>query len=45
MHDNMLSGTLPTTIGSLVALEELRIQRNSFAGQLPTEMGNMISLK
>lgn len=40
----LLTGTLPTSVGNLVALQDLRLYGNALSGNLPTELGNCASL-
>ena len=44
MSDNLLSGTLSTTIGNLLRLEDLFLDSNFISGTLPTEVGRLQSL-
>mmetsp|Transcript_21885 Transcript_21885/g.32336 ORF Transcript_21885/g.32336 Transcript_21885/m.32336 type:complete len:682 (-) Transcript_21885:28-2073(-) len=39
VYGNDLSGTIPTTIGQMVALNKLWLEDNEFTGSLPTEIG------
>ena len=36
-----LSGTIPAFLGTLVKLEELKLEHNSLTGTIPPELGNM----
>ncbi len=40
-----LTGTIPPILGSLDALEHLRLDENSLAGELPAELGNLRDLR
>lgn len=39
VHDNMLTDTVPTEIGSLVGLRSLLAHQNGIGGSMPTEIG------
>lgn len=45
LSSNSIIGIIPTAIGNLVNLEELRIDRNDFAGMLPTSIGRLQRLR
>jgi hypothetical protein len=38
VHQNSLTGTLPTEVGLLVALTDLNVQANEMDGDIPTEI-------
>ncbi|KAK2633245.1 hypothetical protein EUGRSUZ_L00201, partial [Eucalyptus grandis] len=42
---NHISGTLPSGIGNLINLEDLRMQGNNILGNIPFEIGNLNKLK
>ncbi|KAF5933566.1 hypothetical protein HYC85_029737 [Camellia sinensis] len=44
MDDNILSGPIPSSIGHLTNLTNLRLSSNRFNGSIPLEMGNLIQL-
>ena len=44
LHDNQLSGSIPTQLGSLSKVTVLYLDRNQLTGSIPTELGNMSSL-
>ena len=44
MFDNNLGGTIPTTIGNLVALTSLELSGNNLTGSIPAELGNLANL-
>ncbi|CAL4971353.1 unnamed protein product [Urochloa decumbens] len=41
---NILTGSIPDSIGQLKKLEELRLDRNSMSGELPSSLGNCTNL-
>jgi hypothetical protein len=41
---NAFTGDLPSEIGRLLNLEELKATDNQFGGNIPTEFGNLASL-
>ncbi len=44
-HENELTGTLPTELGLLTALEyEFRIVTNKFTGPIPSEIASLTNL-
>ena len=45
LHNNGLSGPLPTEIGNLTNLEYLDLSHSGFSGPLPTEIGNLTNLE
>ena len=45
LHDNHLSGTLHTYLGTLSKLEDLTLAQNDFEGEIPTELYNIKTLK
>ena len=45
LHGNGLSGTLPESIGDLIALTKLTLNNNQLRGQLPDEIGRLSCLK
>ncbi|CAN0194257.1 unnamed protein product [Ectocarpus sp. 12 AP-2014] len=40
----MLTGSIPTSLGSLVKLELLKLQSNQLVGVIPTELANLSAL-
>lgn len=44
LHDNLLTGTVPTEHGNLVRLEEMLMASNLFTGTLPSEIGKLTRL-
>ena len=44
LRNNNLSGSLPTALGNLEALQVLSLDRNSIGGSLPTQLGNLSNL-
>jgi len=45
VRDQSLTGTLPTELGTLTALQNLRLDGNAFTGGIPTEMGLLIAME
>jgi len=45
VFDSHVNGTIPTTIGHLTKLQNLRIARTHLEGELPTEIGLLSSLE
>lgn len=45
MGDNQLQDTLPTELGNMLQLEQLRLQNNQLRGQVPTELGALENLR
>ena len=45
LSNNNLSGPLPAEIGSLSALEQLKLELNPITGTLPPELGNLSQLR
>ncbi|TVU43436.1 hypothetical protein EJB05_09909, partial [Eragrostis curvula] len=43
--NNRLEGTIPESIGRLVALRVLNLSHNAFTGEIPTELGSMTNLE
>jgi hypothetical protein len=44
IYDNAFSGTLPTEIGNMVALTEVRAQRNQLQGTIPNTLYTITTL-
>jgi len=44
LSENSIGGSLPTEIGQLQLLEQLRVQGNFLEGNIPSEIGNMAEL-
>ena len=42
---NSHSGTVPTEIGKLIQLKQLRLERNALTGTMPSEIGELVSLE
>lgn len=40
LFNNSLTGSIPTSIGRQLELQELHLEFNKFHGQIPTELGN-----
>ena len=45
LRNNGLSGSLPSSLGNLEALQVLSLDRNSIGGSLPSQLGNLSNLK
>ena len=45
LDDNEFSGELPTSIGAMVSLTDLRLNGNRFYSSIPSEIGNLQSLE
>ncbi|KAL3729744.1 hypothetical protein ACJRO7_026824 [Eucalyptus globulus] len=45
LSDNHISGSLPSGIGNLIYLENLRMASNNISGNIPSEIGNLNKLK
>ena len=44
LRNNGLSGSLPSQLGKMEALQVLSLDRNSISGNLPTQLGNLSNL-
>ena len=44
LNSNRLSGSIPTELGNLTGLEDLRLHNNKLSGTIPTELGQLSSL-
>jgi Leucine-rich repeat (LRR) protein len=44
MESNNLAGSIPAELGSLPALNDLRLNSNNLTGSIPAELGNLSSL-
>ena len=44
LHNNQLSGKIPTELEDLTALTELRLHNNQFIGAIPAELGTLTDL-
>ena len=42
---NALSGSIPSSLGSLTNLEEMRLDGNALSGSIPAELGNLTNLR
>jgi hypothetical protein len=45
LHSNALTGSLPSELGLLTALTDLRLGENHLMGSLPTQLGGLSSLE
>ena len=45
LRSNQLSGSIPTTFGSLTSLQYLYLDSNQLSGSIPTTLGNLASLQ
>ena len=45
LDDNQLSGALPTQLGNLANLQQLRLTNNQLTGTIPAELRNLTNLK
>ena len=45
LHNNSLTGEIPTELGSLSSLEHLSLRNNSLSGEIPLELGSLSSLE
>ncbi|KAL8112597.1 hypothetical protein AgCh_020064 [Apium graveolens] len=45
LRQNLLSGPLPSNIGSLIHLVDLRLSDNKLAGEIPTSLGDCVMLE
>jgi Leucine-rich repeat (LRR) protein len=41
MHENNLTGAIPTSLGNLTRLQELKLQKNGLSGSIPSSFGNL----
>ena len=44
LGNNSLSGTIPTELGNLTNLNDLRLHQNSLSGSIPAELGDLVNL-
>ena len=44
LHDNALSGSIPSELGKLINLTHLFLNDNSLSGSIPVELGNLTKL-
>ena len=44
LHDNQLSGTIPSELGNLANLTALWLNNNQLSGTIPSELGNLANL-
>src|SRR5260221_1490577 len=45
LHDNILSGSIPPSIGNLTALQALGLVNNNLSGAIPESIGNLKNLQ
>ncbi len=45
MHNNLVNGSIPTTLGNLSQLKELYLTTNQLSGGVPTTLGNLSQLE
>ena len=45
LHENQLSGAIPTALGSLTSLTHLNLHENQLSGAIPTALGSLTSLE
>ena len=45
LHENQLSGTIPSELGNLTNLERLVLYNNQLSGTIPSELGNLTNRK
>ena len=45
LHDNQLTGLIPSSLGSLTNLEYLRLSRNQLTGSIPPSLGSLTNLE
>ena len=45
LGENNLGGTLPASIGNLIALEDFQVRLNNISGPIPTTFANLINMK
>jgi Leucine-rich repeat (LRR) protein len=44
LRDDLLTGSIPTTLGSMASLQFLRLDGNQLTGAIPSELGNISTL-
>ncbi len=44
LHDNNLTGSIPTGVGLLTSIEDISLQSNQLTGSIPTEFGLLTNL-
>lgn len=44
LHNNKLTGSIPTDLGGLIELRDLWLNNNKLSGSLPTELGKLTQL-
>merc|ERR1712183_318996 len=45
LNDNLLTGTIPTELGSCFRLNHLHVESNKLSGDIPTTIGELTGLK
>ena len=45
LDENNLSGQIPSELGNLTNLKDMRLHENNLSGQIPSELGNLTSLE
>ncbi len=45
LHNNQLTGSIPSELGSLASLQYLYLQDNELTGSIPSELGSLTSLQ
>jgi Leucine-rich repeat (LRR) protein len=45
MSENNLTGAIPTSLGRLASLQELKLQKNFLSGSIPMSLGNIKALQ
>jgi Leucine-rich repeat (LRR) protein len=45
LYENKLTGAIPTSLGNLMNLQELKLQMNALSGSIPSSLGNIKTLQ
>jgi len=45
LYENNLTGAIPTSLGNLLNLQELKLQKNALSGSIPSSFGNIKTLQ